>query len=147
MFYTSSTKRGFTLIELLVVIAIIGMLSSVVLASLNSARQKARNVTKKAELKQLVDALESYYIDTNTIPSNPTPYWSPIQNTLGILVTNGYIPKLPTSPDSNPYYYYDYGSYAIIASRLTPREHGPFPKGWHCSNQPVDKIYCVGFDK
>jgi prepilin-type N-terminal cleavage/methylation domain-containing protein len=54
-------KKGFTLIELLVVIAIIGILSSVVLASLNTARAKARDVHRKATLKQMEVALELYY--------------------------------------------------------------------------------------
>ena len=58
-------KRGFTLIELLVVIAIIGILSSVVLASLNSARKKTREARRVADLKQLQLALELYADDHN----------------------------------------------------------------------------------
>lgn len=54
-------KRGFTLIELLVVISIIGLLSSVVLANLNSARQKSRDVKRIADVKQLQLALELYF--------------------------------------------------------------------------------------
>ncbi len=48
---------GFTLIELLVVIAIIGLLSSVVFASLNSARVKGRDANRVSTLKQIANAV------------------------------------------------------------------------------------------
>lgn len=54
-------NRAFTLIELLVVIAIIGILSSVILASLNSARVRSMDARRKSDLIQIRTALELYY--------------------------------------------------------------------------------------
>ena len=56
-------KKGFTLIELLVVIAIIGLLSSIVLASLSSAREKARDTTRKSDLRSIATALHLWESD------------------------------------------------------------------------------------
>jgi len=51
-------NKGFTLIELLVVIAIIAILSTVVMAGLNSARSKARDAKRLSDIKQIQAALE-----------------------------------------------------------------------------------------
>ncbi len=61
----NTKTKGFTLIELLVVIAIIGILSSVVLASLNSARNKGADAAVKANLNGIRAQAELYY-DTNS---------------------------------------------------------------------------------
>lgn len=68
---TKRTKKaGFTLIELLVVIAIIGVLSGIVLQSLNSARVGARNASRLTAIDQMNKALElSATGGTNALPS------------------------------------------------------------------------------
>lgn len=69
---TKITTSGFTLIELLVVIAIIGLLSSVTLASLQVARQKATDTKVLAELNQMRIALEIYYLENGNYPGLTT---------------------------------------------------------------------------
>lgn len=87
-----SYKRGFTLIELLVVIAIIGILSSVVLASLNSARQKGRDARRISDISQIRLALELYYDSNSTYPVG-TIYGA-------TLTSPGYISVVPQDPVS-----------------------------------------------
>ncbi len=89
-------EKGFTLIELLVVIAIIGMLSSVVLASLNNARGKARDVVRKQILVQVRTALENYYSANGSYPVSAGT-WDNQSNWIPGLAPT-YISKLPVDP-------------------------------------------------
>lgn len=71
-----SRFRGFTLIELLVVISIIGMLSSVLLSSLNEARSKSRDARRSGDLYTIRTALELYYSDNGHYPIMATTWTS-----------------------------------------------------------------------
>lgn len=91
-------NRGFTLIELLVVIAIIGILASVVLASLNDARKKSRDARRVADIKQIQLALELYFDSKGTYTTTGDKF--------APLVAEGLLAVAPDDPvDGRDYSY------------------------------------------
>lgn len=95
-------KGGFTLIELLVVIAIIGILASVVLASLNTARQKGRDARRIADMKQVQIALELYFDENRAYVAGAT--WALLEAGLEPTFMSN-VPVDPINSGSNVYAY------------------------------------------
>ena len=99
------SKKAFTLIELLIVIAIIGILASIVLVSLNSARGKARDAKRLSELNGLTIALELYFSNNNSYPSTGNEWWGNCSSfgSHGTTGATGWIPNLaPTYVSALP---------------------------------------------
>ena len=87
-----NNKQGFTLIELLVVIAIIGLLSTLSILALNTARARARDVKRVADVRQIQTALEMYFNDMGVYPTTLAAGSS-------VTTTNGvYLKTVPTPP-------------------------------------------------
>ncbi len=97
-------EKGFTLIELLVVIAIIGVLATIVLVSLNTARQKARDTRRVSDMRQIALALEMYYADNSAYPTGSDADFEDDLNLDADLETT-YITNVPTDPGGNNYVY------------------------------------------
>jgi prepilin-type N-terminal cleavage/methylation domain-containing protein len=63
-------RRAFTLVELLVVISIIGLLSTIAVVSLSSARAQARNAKRIADIRQYASAFDLAYSNTGAYPAS-----------------------------------------------------------------------------
>jgi len=126
-FFTKNSK-GFTLIELLVVISIIGVLSSIVLGSLQKARYKANDTKRLQEIRQMQTALELYYNDYGQYPYSDNSGcggWDTPGNGTFItpLANGGYLSNLKdptTNDDCGNYRYYRYSASSYGCSPSKP---------------------------
>lgn len=117
-------RQGFTLIELLVVIAIIGLLSTLAVVALGSARVKARDSKRLSDLKQLQTALELYYTDQNAYPTGSAIGLGvgnyACLNSSGWAATgctSAYMEQVPKDPQTGTYTYTSAtSSYSISAT-------------------------------
>lgn len=151
---------GFTLIELLVVISIISLLSGVVLSSLNSARMKARDGRRLADLRQIQVALELYRDQNGFYPGNTdndnggwdTGCAAAGDTFISPLLAGGFMPAVVCDPSitstSGGYAYYRYsaggagcdtarGAYYVLGARNMETSGSPHPTspGWSCPSR------------
>jgi prepilin-type N-terminal cleavage/methylation domain-containing protein len=120
-------RRGFTLIELLVVIAIIGILASVVLVNLNTARERARNAERVSTIDQLKLALQLFY-DDDPAPQNYPAALTDLSPT--------YIPTDPVAPGGATLGY----TYATVGAGATSYCLGVYLEG--TSPLPGNDVAC-----
>jgi prepilin-type N-terminal cleavage/methylation domain-containing protein len=157
------TNRGFTLIELLVVIAIIGILSSVILTSLNTARGRARDVARLSDMRTLQTALALYMSNHSTYPNSNNSGCGGWESTgsdisgnfVAALTTKNYLPtglnepltSLNNSCGNYAYYFYpagyagcdiNRGGFYVIGIRSTEAsgsaKYSTSP-GWSCPSR------------
>lgn len=157
----SRFEKGFTLIELLVVISIIGLLSSVAITGISSARKKANNARKMADFASVSGALNVFYSNYGRMPLNYNPCCGACEGggyyeqSMQELVNAGLLKAVPQSPDTSKYCYYNYGANNAIGAILVTslintsasttgvgKSCRPFGNNW-CSNINASTQYCI----
>ena len=106
-----SSIRSFTLIELLVVIAIVGLMSSIVLVSLQGMRAKARDAKRISDLQAVSKAMQMYYVKYGEYPPSPNYCCSGgsggthnqnFESMVQHLVDEGFLGMVPEDPSDPP---------------------------------------------
>ncbi len=136
-------KNAFTLLELLVVVAIIGTLSAIMLPNFTSLRQKARDATRKSDLRTIQKGLELYR--QSVVPAaypaaaasrfpSPNQCWTSTGFSAACPGAGAtiYLRTVPADPIRNPVAPYYYAVAATAYTLAACLENGADPDGVAC---------------
>lgn len=147
-------KRGFTLIEMLVVVSLIGVLTTLVAANLNSARERARDTQRKSDLRNLETSLRLFYQDYQKFPDASSGVIvgcgtgggsaCPSSDGSWTADSNVYMSKFPGDPLPDQTYKYSVGSDNETYTLDACLENKSDEKGQVCNSQNnCDPSWCT----
>jgi prepilin-type N-terminal cleavage/methylation domain-containing protein len=156
-------NKGFTIIELLVVISIISFLASIVLVNVNMYMSKARDARTKADIRQIIIAMQMYYADHGSYPTTNGNWaclkssgscWNGSYSGSATLISDlaTYISNIPKAQANSGCYAYDtylynssWGSPAsIIWKKETPFVTGECD-GYYAGSYDCGYYYCYQY--
>jgi general secretion pathway protein G len=157
---------GFTLVELLVVIGVVGLLATLAVAAMNSAREKARIARAQSEVDALWKAIDQLALDSGEWPGHITAYnvcvscsdnevWDLSTEEAGLTANDSgqfysfwsgpYMKRVPLDPWDNPYFFdTDYDKNRGVGGELWVVAVGSFgPNGVGQNQYDADDIIKV----
>lgn len=105
-------QKGFSLVEVVIIIVILGFLATLVFASTEAARQKARDEARLGDLRTIQIGLALYHDVNRGYPAGGDI------SALNILVAQKYIPSIPADPSGGNYEYMLSGSRYCLGATL-----------------------------
>ena len=114
-------KSAFTILELLIVIAVFGLLVTLGVLSLNSARMRMRDAQRLSDVSVLRAALSQYWFEKASYPASGGVNLGQVGTNTDVFSSAGfvesksavapiYLPRVPTGPKANEYYRYQGGA-------------------------------------
>jgi prepilin-type N-terminal cleavage/methylation domain-containing protein len=114
-------KPGFTILEILIVLAVFGLLATLAVLSLNSARARVRDAQRLSDVSTISAGLSRYWLEKATYPASAGIDLGTPGTNAEVLSAGGfekrqsaqspiYLDRLPTGPNLNEYYRYKGGA-------------------------------------
>lgn len=119
--FSIRSRSGFTILEALIVLAVFGLLATIAVYSLNTARARTRDAQRLSDVSVLRSALNQYYLENNTFPLSSGVLLGQPGTKTDVFTGSGfaaggeaqgrtYLERVPVGPKANEFYKYHGGA-------------------------------------